>query len=326
MTSKRNITLINNKPPYNLDPKTMCLASPHRTASVTQVLVCETNVRIADLIHPQQEAETNQTADESLWRDLFSNSHTVVIPDAMLTKDSTVFYSAQFIDTGGLTQLQAFYENGGNVIVLCLEGIFGVAKPINELFGTDWHVKFFESCVCKPTERAEELLGPFLPKTPSLTDTPYFMQAPKDEGLYERLLVDKETFMLDFKAQDETFERLGIDPDPSLDCFDPEKSWDNYLRRYTDRYAICLHEGKNGQGSVVWYGDRGQSECMSYVFCKFLNLGANAHGILDERQFADAQVIATHLKRKLIPSFWTVASILAILLAIVAKIMGLTYE
>lgn len=319
---KKNITLINLKPPYNLEPNVLKLASPQRTASIIQVLIYENEVNVVDL---ETENSEKRPIKESTFEDIFSSSHTIIVPDAMFTKESKVFFTDAFVDTA-LGPLERFYkEYQGNVIIMCFEGIFGIGNSINPIFGTNWTVKFFESCVAEPTKNGLNYLGPNIPKSPELTESPYFIDAPEKEGLYSRMLTTKENFIKDFHAEDETFERLGITPEKGMDCFDAEKSWEKYVRRYSSRYVICIHEGESAtEGTVVWNGDRGQSVGMSFVFCKFLNLGASATNLLDEKQYSEEYLIGS--KGGYLPSGMTIASVLVILLAIVARLMGFAYE
>lgn len=297
------------------------MASP-RTHSIIQCLIYEESLKTINLETDHAEQRPLET---NVFEEIFEASHTIVIPDAMFTRDSRVFHTDKFVDMA-LGPLKKFYkEREGNVIILCFEGIFGIASAINPIFNTNWSVKFFENCHAEPTKRGFEILGPHIPKTPELSDCAYFLEAPEEEGLYCRMLVSKETFIKDFHAEDETFERLGIQPTEGMDCFDAEKSWDNYLRRNSNRYVICLHEGKErGEGNVVWYGDRGQSSGMSFVFCKFLNMGASAQGLLADDMEKDAYSTATNQRN--LPSPMAIASFVAIVLAIVAKLLGYSYQ
>ncbi|GKY98422.1 hypothetical protein MPSEU_000799700 [Mayamaea pseudoterrestris] len=325
MTETKNILLINLKPPYSLKPSILKLTSPQRTQSVIQCLIYEDSVNIVDLETEQSEQKPIESA---VFEDLFFNSHTIIVPDGIFSKDSRVFHTDKFIDQA-LSVLECFYkERQGNVIIMAFEGIFGIGSAINPVFGTEWSVKFFENCRAAPTARGYEILGPNIPKAPDLTDLAYFIDAPEEEGLYCRMLASKEDFLKDFHAEDETFERLGITPTEGMDCFDAEKSWENYVRRNSGRYVICLHKGTApGEGTVVWYGDRGQSSGMSFVFCKMLNLGVSARGLLDDKDPTDEYIQpATLMRHWELPSTMTIASVLAILLAIVAKLMGCTFE
>jgi hypothetical protein len=324
MTEQKNITLINLKPPFNLQPHVLKLASPQRTKSIVQVLVCETELKVIDLETEQTEARPIET---HVFEEIFEASHTIIIPDAMFSKASKVFHTELFVDKA-LKVLEKFYrEREGTVIIMCFEGIYGIGSLINPIFDTKWQVKFFETCTAERTARGIKFLGPYAPKTPELKECPYFVDAPDEEGLYARLLADREAFISGFHAEDETFERLGITPTDGMDCFDAEKSWENYMRRYTGRYVICLHEGKaSTEGNVVWYGDRGQSEGMSFVFCKFLNLGSSARGLLDERQSTESEANVVVHKPQMITSMTTIVSMLVILAALLAKYMGYSYE
>ena len=321
--TKKNITLINLSPPYKLQPYVLKLASPHRTQSIVQCLVYEEDVNVIDL---ETEESQKRPIETNVFEEIFAASHTIVIPDAMFTKESRVFHTDKFVDKA-LGALEKFYkEQEGNVIILCFEGIFGIGSAVNPIFGTKWSVKFFENCLAQPTARGLDFLGPNVPKDPQLNDCPYFLDAPTEEGLYARMLATKDQFIKDFHAEDETFERLGITPTEGMDCFDAEKSWENYVRRNTDRFVICLHQGTApGEGNVVWYGDRGQSEGMSFVFCKFLNMGPSAQGLLDGK-LASGDECAVVSKRAELPSAMIIVSVLVIILAVVAKFMGYSYE
>jgi len=270
---KKDITLINVRPPYEMKASTLVMAAQN-TSKITQVLVHEKEVLIIDLCQSEDEKGNNETKMDitaDSFDKIFKASHTVVIPDGMFLEQSRVFHTDKFRQCG-LSALQKFYREGGTVLIQCLEGSSSVGPHINDAFGTSWKLSFFENGFAVPTATGKQLLGPFAPKQPMLTGHPYFIECHSREGIYARYVSSKEEFVKDFHAQDETFERLGIEKDESMDCFNVEKSWENYLAKNTDRYCISIHEGEGNEGAVVWYGDRGQSESMSFVFCKLLKL------------------------------------------------------
>ena len=241
------------------------------------------NEKQAESDAKSKEEITAKPIDLKSLATFFEKSHTVVLPDSMFYDKSRVFHTEIFIENGALEALKQFYISGGTVIVMCIEGfLFAIDEKLNKLFGTDWKIQFSEvgSCSVVPTDCAVSICGPFLPKNPLLKDNPHFIHCKEDQGLYKPLLQNKEQFVKSFHAQDEVFERLGIEQDESLDCFNVEKSWEKYRERYTDCYAIAVHERNSSsdttevkpKGTIVWYGDRGQSETMAFVFCKLLNL------------------------------------------------------
>jgi hypothetical protein len=272
MMSKKSITLINMNPPYEMKATTLMMAAPHCTTGVQQVLVYETEIRIRDLVAGAA-VETNKPLSVASFDAIYADSHTVVIPDAMFTEKSKVFKSEAFVKHG-MEALGSFQKAGGNVIVFCVEGTLVIGDTLNRLFGTKWKIKFFESAAVEATDLAMATFGRFLPMQAHLKDGSYFIDCPNKEGLYRRIMNDKKTFDENFRAEDATFEKLGIEKDETMDCFNIEKSWENYVSKYTNRYCIALHQGRYMEGHVVWYGDRGQSDTMAYLFCKMLNLGS----------------------------------------------------
>ena len=278
----------------------------------------------------------------------FAASHTVILPDSLFYDKSRVFHTELFLNNGGLEALQSFYKKGGTVIVMCLEGFLfssGVDDKLNELFGTEWSIQLsdVDSCTVVPTPSGQSVLGPFTPKRPVLKDNPHFITCPNKEGLYKPLMQSKEEFVQSFRAQDEIFERLGIEEDDKMDCFNVDKSWEKYQERYNSSYAIAIHEGRGeGEGSVVWYGDRGQSETMGFVFCKLLNLHPKRRfGFSSSSTSSSSSSSNNDDKKKANPSNttlfrglsaldlnndggWTVyVSIVVVLIAILARILGI---
>lgn len=270
---KKNITFINMNIPYDLEADTMIMAAPYTTESIQQILVYDDEIRVRNLTNGDD--ENNEQSIElcrDSFDDLFKAAHTVVVPDAMFSENSKVFKTEAFMNHG-MEALGPFYKKGGRVIVMCIEGVFNSTNNVNRLFGTEWKTKFYESALATPTAKGKRLFGQFLPKEGYyMENNPYFIECPHGEGLFQRFLNDKETFVKNFHAEDETFERLGIEKDESMDCFNVEKSWENYLAKYTDRFCIALHQGKGNEGQVFWFGDRGQSDGVAFVFCKLFNL------------------------------------------------------
>ncbi|KAL7579590.1 hypothetical protein ACA910_007956 [Epithemia clementina (nom. ined.)] len=390
---KKNITLINLDPPYEMEASTLILASSHRSSSVLQLLVCEKEILLKDLTAPSTKLDDDvddvvqvdedvdddgngnknddKKATESKDRkesneeekkgkpipldalgDIFAESHTVILPDSMFYDKSRIYFTETFLSNGGLDALQKFYKDGGTVIVMCLEGfLFSIDEKLKGLFGTDWKIKFSEIGACQvvPTDSARSVLGQFLPKSPLLKENPHFITCPNSrEGLYKPLLQTKEQFVESFHAQDEVFERLGIEEDKSMDCFNVEKSWEKYLEQYTDCYVVALHEGGTSsdgkrEGSVVWYGDRGQSDTMAFVFCKLLNLdphrrlGVSAAADTTSGDTTTTKSITSNLnagRRKALLYCWdlinvngggwtVLASIFVVLVAIAVRLAGM---
>ena len=213
--------------------------------------------------------------------------------------------------------LQTFYENGGTVLVQCVEGALSstCAAQINSLFGTDWKVTVLADAITLgPTTAAKRLFeSPYLPERIVIKHSAFFLSCPADEGLYQVVLPTREEFEKSFKEQDKVFERLGIEMDKSMDCFDVEKSWNDYLEKYSNRYGIAMHAHEKG-GHVVWYGDRSQTNRkMSFVFCKLLHIG--------DRGFETKEIDKEKEDKKFVLSLGApLVVILVVVLAILAKL------
>jgi hypothetical protein len=308
---KKNIIFINMEPPYKLKADTLLLAAPYTTACIQQVLVYDTELHVRNLasnsdkrsnnMDDDDQQDSNEDEDEEKettlqlssdsFDKLYEDAHTVVIPDALFSERSKIFKTTAFMQHG-MEALGKFYKkNGGRVVVMCLEGgLWNATENMNRLFDTSWTLKYFEaSTTVVPTPLARSLFGPFVPHQYNVQGMPYFISCPAGEGLFQQLMTDKERFVEDFHAEDEAFERLGIEKDESMDCFNVEKSWTNYVKKYTDRHCIALHvdneksneKNKNGGGGqVVWFGDRGQSDGLAFIFCKLFILDQ----ILEQQQ------------------------------------------
>ena len=271
---KKAITLVNINAPYELKPSTLMLASPHRTSTIWQMLVYPQEIVLRDLLRETTDPEQTFPVSKESFQHIFSQSHTIIVPDSMLCETSRVFDTQAFTQYA-LHPLQQFYQQQqGTLIIQCVEGAFGTNSQINQLFGLDWKIHVLDSKVVVATPHATQLLGTFTPKRVELKDLPFFVETPDQEGLYSVPLMDRPTFNQDFHDQDEAFERLGITKDESLTCFNIDKSWENYLEKYSQRYLIAVHKGpaNTNEGHIVWYGDRGNSETLAFVFCKMLNL------------------------------------------------------
>lgn len=281
---KKAITLININAPYELKPSTLVLASEDRTSTVLQILVYPHEIVIRDLLLPQDDAayERKLPTSSTSFQEVFQLSHTVIIPDSMLCEKSRVFETEAFTEHA-LSALKEFYDcHHGTVLVQCVEGAFGTNIKLKELFGVDWKINLLDSKTVIPNHdslAAKTILGHFAPTSVHLKDTPFFIStANNNDGLYKVPLMNFEEFTQDFRDQDEAFERLGIEKDESLTCFNLEKSWENYLEKYTRQFLIAVttttttSTRSSTKGHLVWYGDRGNSENLAYVFCKLLNL------------------------------------------------------
>jgi hypothetical protein len=314
MNKKKNIIFINMEPPYKLKADTLLMAAPYTTALIQQVLVYDTELHVRTLASNNEETRSNnsnmddddsdgdqqqgggeneqeettlQLCSESFDK-LYDDAHTVVLPDALFSERSKIFKTTAFMQHG-MEALGKFYKKngGGRVVVMCLEGgLSNAVDNMNRLFDTSWALQYFEaSTTVLPTPLARRLFGPYVPQQYNVHGMPYFISCPKGEGLFQQLMSDKERFVEDFHAEDEAFERLGIEKDESMDCFNVEKSWTNYVKKYTDRYYIALHvdhddnsnkeensRNEGGGGQVVWFGDRGQSDGLAFIFCKLFIL------------------------------------------------------
>eukprot|EP00977_Amphora_coffeiformis_P018949 scaffold6807_cov220-Amphora_coffeaeformis.AAC.17 len=327
MTEERSILLINLKPPYELKASTMRMASPGRTSTIQQILIGEKNLIWQDLsfLEYNSAGEDNEDEEpnkvpctEKAFADAFSTSHTVIIPDSMFVEKSRVFNNTKNFVEHGLAPLKAFYEQGGTVLVQCVEGALSstCTAQINTLFGTDWKIHVLaDTITLGPTKYAQRLFdSPYLPERVVIKDSAFFLSCPEEEGLYKVLLPTREEFCKTFKEQDEVFERLGIERDDSMECFDVDKSWEDYLKKYSDRYGLAIHA--QGNGHVIWYGDRSQTNrTMSFVFCKLLNIGT----LGTQNDEEDGEPILK--KGSDFPSGMILFAILIVFAAVIAKLL-----
>lgn len=308
MTGERSILFINLKPPYDLKASTLRMASPDRTSSVQQILVGSTELIRQDLSFLEHNPSSTRSGDDKNDEDenedgpddddelecatrvpctresfvkAFEESHTVILPDSLFVENSRVFRHTENFIKHGLEALRAFYEErGGTVLIQCVEGALSSSCTgrVNATFGTDWKIHVLADAVALgPTPTATRLLqSRYLPEEIVIRDSAFFLSCPPDEGLYRVLLPTREEFDRSFEEQNEVFERLGIEKDDSMACFDVDKSWEDYLKKYTDRYGLAVHAASSGggRGHVIWYGDRSQTNrTMSFLFCKLLNVG-----------------------------------------------------
>ena len=321
MTTPLSIVLINLKPPYELKASTLRLASPGRTSTIQQILVAEEKLLTHDLLEIENSSSEQEPSrlpcTAETFREIFDKSHTVILPDSMFMENSRIFNNTLAFINHGMKALQTFYENGGTVLVQCVEGALSstCAAQINSLFGTDWKVTVLADAITLgPTTAAKRLFeSPYLPERIVIKHSAFFLSCPADEGLYQVVLPTREEFEKSFKEQDKVFERLGIEMDKSMDCFDVEKSWNDYLEKYSNRYGIAMHAHEKG-GHVVWYGDRSQTNRkMSFVFCKLLHIG--------DRGFETEEIDKEKEDKKFVLSLGApLVVILVVVLAILAKL------
>jgi hypothetical protein len=289
-----SIVFINLKPPYELKASTLRLASPGRTSTIQQILIAKDTLRLHNLLQVEYNAEeTDETEPKTLpcttdsFTNIFDNAHTVVLPDSLFMENSRIFNHTQSFLRHGVQALQSFYQNGGTVLVQCVEGGLSsaCATQMNTLFGTDWKVSVLaDDITLGPTPTAEQLFNsPYLPKEVVLKNSAFYVSCPINEGLYQVLLPSRQEFEKSFNEQDVLFERLGIEMDKSMSCFDVEKSWDDYIEKYSNQYGIAIHQNEQGAGHIIWYGDRSQTNrTMSFIFCKLLNVGVLGYDVMDD--------------------------------------------
>lgn len=330
---KKYITYINMNPGYKLKAETLMMASPNKTSSIQQVVVGEKELVINDMLDTSREYKMEM--EEDSFKKIYDESHVVMIADSMFAKLSRVFHTENF-QKYGVESLSDYYKRGGNVFILCIEGVLNVGEKLNELFGTKWKVQCFENSTIEATSQGEYVCGPYIPKSVHLDGTPYFISCPVHEGLYRKYMSNKDEFVKSFHEQDEQFEKLGIVKDGSLDCFNVEKSWKNYVKKYTDTFCICLHEGEGSEGNIVWYGDRNQTQTeLSYVFCKLLfrmdqqQLGVDPASLTQRGRAGAAAGGVTEIdvsrggeSGDLYSGLTFIMAIVAVLIAVVAKLIG----
>ena len=302
------------------------MASPGRASTIQQILIDEKDLIAQDLSFLEYNSKGQGNEEEEpnripctgkAFTDAFNKSHTVIIPDSMFVEKSRVFNNTKNFVEHGLAPLKAFYEQGGTVLIQCVEGALSstCTAQINTLFGTDWKIHVLADAITLgPTKDAKRLFdSPYLPEKILIKDSAFFLSCPEEEGLYQVLLPTREEFGKTFREQDEVFERLGIERDDSMECFDVDKSWVDYLKKYSNRYGLAIHS--QGNGHVIWYGDRSQTNrTMSFLFCKLLNIGTlgtqNDDG--DEAEFQ---------KDSNVPSGMVLFALLIVFAAIIAKLL-----
>lgn len=318
MKKKQSILLVNIEPPFGLKAEVLVMASPHRTSDVIQMVLMDddeeillTNYTNTDV--PERKLPLNAESFQSI----FADCHTVLIPDGMFLEESTVFHTERFWQHGA----PALALSSASILVLALEGSLKSCLRINELLGTRWTVSFREACAVELCLQAKDKLGGhFLPDRLELPDLSAFVKSEDStaDGLYQACIGSYEDFCEGWHAQDAVFERLGIDVDESMDCFNIDASWTKHLEQYTNALVVAAHRRSNGS-YVMWCGD---TKSMVMVFCKLLNYGQGELRIPrgDEEEMDDELVMQGG---KSTVNWGMVLSVLVVALAIVvAKVSG----
>jgi len=171
--------------------------------------------------HSTESDDVRKPLTKQSFEEIFGRCHTVILPDGMFTTKSEIFHTENFIELGLPSLVELVYQrDGGTVIVMSTEGIHlsteGVkssVSEINKLFGTNWKFKFFESNPVGPTDAGGRVFGPYTPQLVELSNGPSFLQIQggtleeeeeQEEGLYRKIMNDRETFERTFKEGDES--------------------------------------------------------------------------------------------------------------------------
>lgn len=189
---------------------------------------------------------------------IFDESAIVIIHDCMFSRESFLADTDDFFDKGGMNALVKYFENGGAVLVQCVEGNFAIGSLLSERFGCKWNLHDIESEYVVASDRGRHLLGEdAVPREPTLCSGKiHFMRCPKGEGLVEKRIYTKEEFI----------ESWGPD------FGEEEESYQRYKKNHCGQFAVCVYEGIGLEGKVIWNGDRGQNPGLQKTFEKLLTL------------------------------------------------------
>ena len=203
---------------------------------------------------------SSQSESSDAYANALQISRTFVIADSYFSKDSFLVDSEGFL-THGLEPLKRFYELGGTVVVVCIEGIYAIGNPLESAFGCQWQIGEIDNYRCTPTDKGRELFGGDAVEK-LYAGKGHFIQAPKEEGLYQVEVLDYETYQT---------EQYGLCPDEELS--DDElntcrQAYDHYAQRNANLFLLAVHENDKG-GRIVWMGDRNQEDAkMRAIFAK----------------------------------------------------------
>jgi hypothetical protein len=193
------------------------------------------------------------------YTELFHKSHTVVISDSMFSEQSMMVDTEPFLNMG-LGPLQDFFEGGGRVVVVCVEGIYAIGDVLSRFFGSKWKLFQVDDYDCVVTERGKKLLGDGVSAPKVYLRKGHFMKTPEDEGIYGIFTPNFETYLV---------ENYGADADEE-DRKDAKASWRQLGSISQSSFVIAMHNDTKSQGSLVWFGDRGMKSELHQVFAKLI--------------------------------------------------------
>ena len=84
-----------------------------------------------------------------------------------------------------------------------------------------------------------------IPTTLPLKGGVHFLGAPLDESIYSRKLLTKKDFFKEFNPY-------------SPDVSEKERAYSRYKEHEQGQHAVCIYEGHEKEGKLIWNGDRRQ--------------------------------------------------------------------
>lgn len=252
ISSKRFITLFNYKGlPYDDD----IVCPPGK--EFQRVLIEEDSIDVyrGNALSGDYGNFTKQySLDKESFEKIFEESALVIIHDCMFVPDSVLTYTAEFLDNDGLDALVDYFENGGSIIIHCVEGIFRIGDILSSRFGCRWKLQSIESADVVLTERGAQLIDDTsTPSSMYLYGKVHFMRAPNVEGLVSKKVYTKDEFRYHYGSDSEE-----------------DEAYSGYTRREAGQHAVCVYEGIGSNGKLIWNGDRGHNPSMKKFFEKLL--------------------------------------------------------
>ena len=203
---------------------------------------------------------SSQAERPGAYADALKMSRTFVIADSYFSQDSMLVDSEDFLKHG-LAPMKYFYEIGGTVVVMCVEGIYAIGSQLNSEFGCEWHLQGVDNETCTPTEKGREYFGNDVVEK-LYAGKGHFMGASEEEGLYRAQILDYEKY----KHEHYGYCSDGEFSDDELD--ECSQAYERHVHENKTKFLLAVHENDKG-GRIVWMGDRNQEDPkMRAVFAK----------------------------------------------------------
>lgn len=141
-----------------------------------------------------------------------------------------------------------FYEAGGTVIVLPVEGIHEIGGKLNAAFGTEWRLCTVETVACAMTKQGMQDIGRF----PRFSAVAHMLMVPAGEAM----------------ANEEPHSRsdFGMPADEAVDD-EEEMEYAAYLTNFKPGAVVARHQNRS-RGSIVWFGDSGNDPKARGLFAR----------------------------------------------------------